>query len=80
MVLRMRFRTTYLLTAVACLALIVPAIAEAQSESESSSREARDRLYDEVAKEVAALQRYSSLLKKVVQLIKPTGEKVPKLG
>ena len=61
-----------MLTAVACLALIVPAIAEAQSESESSSREARDRLYDEVAKEVAALQRYSSLLKKVVQLIKPT--------
>ena len=57
---------------VACLALGMAATARAQSTDESSSRKARDQLYDEVAREVAALERHGTLLKKVVQLIKPT--------
>lgn len=41
-------------------------------EDETSSREARDLLYDQIAREVAALERQGSVLKKVVQLTKPT--------
>ncbi len=58
------------------LALVCPlsgriAAAEATPASAKSS-EARERLYREIATEVAELERKGNLLKKVVQLVKPT--------
>jgi len=58
------------------ISLFVPLgsqIAAAEAPSGSAvSPEARERLYGEIAAEVAELERKGNLLKKVVQLVKPT--------
>jgi len=69
--LRVRFLRLGSLTVV-CMVLGFAGSAPGESPDETSSREARERLYDEVAREVAAIQPYGTLLKKVVRLIKPT--------
>ncbi len=62
------FRAVLGLTAciVACATLV------ARAEPQSAAAEERDRLYAEIAAEVAGLERQGNLLRKVVRLVKPT--------
>ena len=73
---RLRILCSYatLLLAVATAWGTLTANVQAQEEFEDDSRAeaTRARLYEELGKEVSALERQSSALKKVVKLVKPT--------
>jgi serine protease Do len=66
-----RFRIVLLATVV-LLANVRWAQAQPLDAQPVSSRQAREVLFDEIAREVAALERQGSLLKKVVRLVTPT--------
>ena len=60
------------LTALLGFALPLPQVAGQFSLTSQLTKEDRDRMYDEIAADVAALQRQGNILKKVILLAQPT--------